>query len=368
MTEYMADKSLSDKKLTRIFVVTQTFPPHFGGMENVMFSLAQKLSIRGHEVVVIPNKFYNASSSFRVINLPPIKPIRNLLKKTILQVLLEPDDVVICDSWKSVRVVPHSFKGRIITLAHGQEYLKGKRRKKEVQIALNRSALVVASSNFTNNLVQNNYEIEPQKQAVIPPTYMIKAIDLPAKEIKENIIRLISVCRLDKRKGLMQALEALNALGDLKYQWRWDIIGVGPEATSLKQAVRDFKLDLKVDFHHGVSDSEKREKLAAADIFVMPSYQTDNKIEGFGISFLEAAQYGVPAISGKAGGVIDAVIDGETGWCVDPTNQSEIRTAFREAINFPNERRRRGIEAQIRFANFFEADIVFTEFLKVSRI
>ncbi len=39
--------------------------------------------------------------------------------------------------------------------------------------------------------------------------------------------------------------------------------------------------------------------------------------EGFGIVFLEAAAHGLPAVGGNVGGVVDAVVDGETGLLVD---------------------------------------------------
>ena len=41
----------------------------------------------------------------------------------------------------------------------------------------------------------------------------------------------------------------------------------------------------------------------------MPSYKVNGSIEGFGISYIEAAAFRIPSIAGLDGGVTDAVID-----------------------------------------------------------
>ena len=70
----------------------------------------------------------------------------------------------------------------------------------------------------------------------------------------------------------------------------------------------------------------------------MPSYKVKNSIEGFGISYLEAASYGVPSIAGVEGGVRDAVFDMKTGWCIDPLNSSLLLDTIKEAINNKDKR------------------------------
>ena len=162
-------------------MATQTFPPRIGGMENVMKALAEKLSYSGFDVTVLPNRRYGVPSSFHVINLRLIKPLRIIAKRLILRRLLNKEDLVICDSWKSVNVISRKFNGRLIIMAHGQEFLKGDRRRASIQTALDRSYRVIASSQFTAGLIREQFDINPDKIVTIPPTYMIEKTEIEKK-------------------------------------------------------------------------------------------------------------------------------------------------------------------------------------------
>ena len=56
----------------------------------------------------------------------------------------------------------------------------------------------------------------------------------------------------------------------------------------------------------------------------MPSIIYKKSVEGFGISFIEAASYGKGSIGGKDGGERDAIIDGQTGYICDGNDLSSI--------------------------------------------
>jgi phosphatidylinositol alpha-1,6-mannosyltransferase len=50
--------------------------------------------------------------------------------------------------------------------------------------------------------------------------------------------------------------------------------------------------------------------------------------EGFGIVYLEAGAHGKPVLAGNVAGALDAVIDGETGLLVDPTDPLAVGEAI----------------------------------------
>ena len=356
------------KARPRIFMATQTFPPRVGGMENVMKALAEKFSFNGFNVTVLPNRSYRHPASFNVFNLRLAKPLRILVKRLILKYWVQNDDTIICDSWKSVNVVTRQFNGRLIILAHGQEFLKGKKHMSRIQKALNRSFRVIANSEYTAALIRGNYDIDPTKIRVIPPTYMVEQADAEASRPNATTVKMISVCRLDPRKGLLQTLEALGTQTLRDKDWHWTIIGNGPEALALKSAAKELNLNGKISFLHNVNDREKDMHLRSSDLFVMPSYQIDDSVEGFGISYIEAARFGLSAIAGTSGGTMEAVKHGETGWCVDAMDGSALVQTLSDALSENNEIMKRSKAAKKRFLSEFEADTVFDRFLQETEL
>jgi glycosyltransferase involved in cell wall biosynthesis len=88
--------------------------------------------------------------------------------------------------------------------------------------------------------------------------------------------------------------------------------------------------------HHELADI-----LAATDVIVLPSVR-----EQFGQVLVEGMACGLPAIAVDAYGPGEIVDDGETGWLVEPDDRDGLAGALVEAVNRPEERRRRGERAR----------------------
>jgi glycosyltransferase involved in cell wall biosynthesis len=81
--------------------------------------------------------------------------------------------------------------------------------------------------------------------------------------------------------------------------------------------------------------------LNASDVVVLPSVR-----EQFGQVLVEGMACGLPAIAVDAHGPGEIVSDGETGWLVEPDDRDGLAAALVEAVNRPEERRRRGERAR----------------------
>jgi glycosyltransferase involved in cell wall biosynthesis len=81
--------------------------------------------------------------------------------------------------------------------------------------------------------------------------------------------------------------------------------------------------------------------LNASDVVVLPSVR-----EQFGQVLVEGMACRLPAIAVDAHGPGEIVSDGETGWLVEPDDRDGLAAALVEAVNQPEERRRRGDRAR----------------------
>ena len=108
--------------------------------------------------------------------------------------------------------------------------------------------------------------------------------------VKLESFKLISVCNLNVNKRVDLVIEMMSKL-DSKKNWKYEIIGSGPELLKLKSIVLKLGLEEKVSFLGRLSHIETHKHLNNADVFILPSI-----LESFGIVYLEAMSYGVVPI------------------------------------------------------------------------
>ena len=222
----------------KYLIVTQTFPPKSGGMQTVMETISKKLATF-EETHVFPDHFlkkdFNISNSnFHIHNNFTPKLLRHIVKKNLVAKIYEDNDIVICDSWKSINAVPDKVK-KIIVFAHGQEYLATKKTNL-IKKSLYRANHIISSSNYTLDLI-NNMNITEIKKSIIPPTYSLKAIDennifkQPTKKVS-----ILSITRLEERKGVIPVLKSLGYLHKEKLikPFIWKICGEGNQETEIR--------------------------------------------------------------------------------------------------------------------------------------
>ena len=114
----------------KIFIITQTFPPKVGGMQTLMSSIASGLSRLNYDVSVFPDHFfYKEGVNYKVYNTLSPKLTRSLFKKIKINFTTSNNDIIICDSWKSVFAVPKNRT--IICFALAQELLVRKQKERD---------------------------------------------------------------------------------------------------------------------------------------------------------------------------------------------------------------------------------------------
>ena len=109
-------------------------------------------------------------------------------------------------------------------------------------------------------------------------------------------------------------------------------IGYGEEEENIKTLVKELNLDQQFLFFKGISQDLKNALVSKSNLFVMPSIIYKKSVEGFGIAFVEAAQYGISSIGGKDGGASDAIEDGKSGKICDGNNLDEIYSNINQLL------------------------------------
>ena len=85
-------------------------------------------------------------------------------------------------------------------------------------------------------------------------------------------------------------------------------------------------------FFNDITDELKNSLIAKSNIFVMPSIIHKTSVEGFGIAYVEAAQYGITSLGGKDGGESDAIQHDKTGLICDGNSLDEIYSSLNSMI------------------------------------
>ena len=298
-----------------------------------MSSIAEGLSKLNFNVQVYPDHYYyNSNLNFKVFNIFAPKIIRPLIKKTNIYFRSTGNEIFICDSWKSVSSIPKN-RNKIICFSLAQELFVRNQKKIKIQKAFDRCKYIIPISNFTSSKIKSDWIVNESKIQIINPTFSVKTKKIKKKIFSDNYLVIFSLCRIEKRKGLLQVANSLIRLKNILPDFKWHIAGIGPDKPELKNIILNSCIAKNVVFEGKISEIKKDKIFRKTDLFIMPSYQEGNSIEGFGITFTEAASYGVPSIGGLEGGVEDAIINGSTGWCINPNNNKEIDYAILESFN-----------------------------------
>ena len=159
--------------------------------------------------------------------------------------------------------------------------------------------------------------------------------------ISENVCIFLYVGRVSKDKGIY---DLLKAFADLKTKYRnialW-IVGPDEEGIAEKLNCQDPELYSSVSWF-GLS-SNPEIYMASAEILLLPSYR-----EGFGTVIIEAASCSLPTIAYKIDGVIDAIVDGQTGLLVRKGDIRDFRNKMEVLYRDPRLRLKLGASAQKR--------------------
>ena len=134
---------------------------------------------------------------------------------------------------------------------------------------------------------------------------------------------------LREKKGHHVLIRAAAALRDRGIDFRLTIVGEGPERERLEDLVRELGLDGRVWLPGAEPPEHVRERLLAADLFVLACTTAANgDLDGIPISLMEAMAIGVPVVSTRLSGVPELIEDGEEGLLSEPDDTAGLADAI----------------------------------------
>ncbi len=330
------------------------FPPHnSGGLGVACFGLTKALSSKNVEILfVLPKKFDDIKNNFLKIIDPgqsysssyvfnsPINPYmtekryhsllsfkeENYGKSLFDEVMRysrfgeiiaerEKFDIIHAHDWLSfgagIRAKIKSGKP-LIAHVHATEYDRsGGCGINSLVYSLEKEGMeyadkIIAVSNFTKNIIINNYHINPEKIEVVH-----NGIDFKENQsFVENIHKIKSnnkkivlfVGRLTLQKGPDYFIKAAKKICDHSNNIYFVISGSGDMEYQLIEEVARYGISDRVFFTGFLRGEELRKAYKMSDLFVMPSVS-----EPFGITPLESLVNGTPVLISKQSGVSEVI-------------------------------------------------------------
>ena len=326
------------KKKMKTCFFTIDFPPMIGGVtefvRNITYYMAEFPEVEHIQVVALNDQ------------IPGIeKPNKKLTilrddKKSFLEIFF----AVFKYSWRfrahdvfhatsvfplgflTVLIGKYIFRKPVFVLFYGTDVLSilGSRKTKWAKIwTLKHATKAIAPSYSTRDKTAQYYNISPSQLPVVyyplpdsPPVISKENTDSLKKKygIKPDDFVVLFMGHLVKRKGPEDLLKALSLIEDEKVKLIF--VNDGPLRKQLEVQATSYKLQARVIFTGKVPDSFPFYSLA--HVFSMPVFfdRKEGDIEGLGVVYLEAQQYGIPVLGTLSGGVPETMEENKSGFLV----------------------------------------------------
>lgn len=169
---------------------------------------------------------------------------------------------------------------------------------------------IIGSVSFAEE-VREHHGVPPERFTIIPGAINAERFaprpDRPLGELSE-IPHLLYHGRVDRRKGVLELIEAVELLVGKGSELLLTISGIGPDSIPAQELVAEKGLKGSIQFSGYVDYHEVPAVYRKADLFVSPTWS-----EGFSNTILEAMASGLPIVASRSIGVVDCLVDEDTG-------------------------------------------------------
>lgn len=332
--------------MAKKLLITYSFPPRVGGIENYYFNLCSRFDPA--EIIVLAHIHYQSEEFdskqkykvFRTDFFGGKFPPRWKQMKKIIQEIIASEGVeeIIFGHFHPFCLLGAELGLPYFVFVHGTDITQVNDwwQKRALRKTYNNDwcKKFVANSQFLSDqmagLVGNRSKIEVVNPGIDFLSLSKEVEDFKAKKellgLSDKDLVIVSMSRIEPEKNIEAVIklmpELLAEIPNIKYV----VVGEGSDLERLRGLAVNYGLKYQVLFTGAVDtdSSAKSFYYQLGHIFIIPSL----KPEGFGISYLEASAAKSAVIASKFGGSAEAVKDGETGILVDPNKSDEIKSAI----------------------------------------
>ncbi|MBN1475617.1 glycosyltransferase family 4 protein [Candidatus Sumerlaeota bacterium] len=349
-----------------IALLVKALPLHRpGGQENHTWTLARGLVRGGHRVTVVTTAHPTGEGELqidgvRIVPLAGTAPGRNSWGffgriARWLRVFEGEFDVIHAQGFAALRAKPRLAP--LVTTVHGTvwsetplakavrghlgwgEWIAAMWRYRSrtlmgplVHRQWRRSHRLICDSEFTRSEVLRRWpDWEPQVDVVPLGIEWLSAPPVRDEDLARRPIRLLSVGRQERVRGLGDLLEALAGLPD-PGRCHLTVVGGGPHLRAISRTAERLGLGAVVDLRGRVDDETLAGCWGEADLFVNPEWSQP----AFGLVSLEALGQGLPVLGTRTGATPE-IVTAEVGWLVEPRRPEALRERLAHLAANPGE-------------------------------
>jgi glycosyltransferase involved in cell wall biosynthesis len=166
---------------------------------------------------------------------------------------------------------------------------------------------------------------------------------------------IIAIGRLIPKKGFGDLIRTCALLAEHGKSFRCEIIGEGPLENELRQQIDELHLQNNVALTGAKTQTELRGRLAAANVFVLPSViDRDGGMDNLPTVIMEAMATGLPVVSTNVAGIPEMVTENETGFLVRSGETSAMADTIEKVISD------RSLAARLGHSGYERARMLFS--------
>ena len=341
----------------RICFISRRFFPTISGMSVYAANLFRELVAAGHDVTMVSQyradplgiRVYGGGpppdvAGVRVIGLEQVgeqdggdfeRDVENMRRTVVEEHRRKPFDIVHAQygypcGWAALLASREIGVPSVVSIQGGDGHWVGSccetHRLAMTRVLDHAGAVLIGARSFAEEVV-GRLGTDPARFTIVPGAVDTERFSPGPSRATPAVPVMLYHGRVDRRKGVLDLLDACKVLRAEGQPIRLLISGIGPDHDAASAKIASDGLGDVVELTGYVDYPNVPAVYRRADVFVSPTYA-----EGFSNTILEAMASGLACVSCDAVGVVDCLRDGENGLLSEPGDIPALAGSLRRML------------------------------------